>query len=74
MAFDITVDNIQKPVPKYTNSILEKWHSENLHTAEDVKAYIDRGRSDRGDGVTGKSYDVEDFFEAALQRTYETLQ
>ena len=74
MAYDITVDTIQKPVPKYTNSILEKWHTENLHTAEDVKAYIDRSKADRGDGVTGKSYDVEDFFEAALQRSYENLQ
>lgn len=74
MAYDITVDTIQKPVPKYTNSILEKWHAEGLRTAEDVKAYIDRSRGEKGDGVTGKSYDVEDFFEAALQRSYENLQ
>ena len=74
MAYDITVDTIQKPVPKYTNSILEKWHTEGLRHAEEVKEYIDRSRGEKDGGVTPKSYDVEDFFEAALQRSYENLQ
>ncbi|MBQ9086348.1 MAG: DnaD domain protein [Clostridia bacterium] len=74
LAYDITVDTIQKPVPKYTNSILEKWHAEGLHTVRDVEQYIDRNRSDRSGESSSKSYDVEDFFEAALQRSYENLQ
>ncbi len=83
LAYDITVDSIQKPVPKYTNSILEKWYSEGLRTAEDVNRYIEEKNSekrsektaDRSDAASvTKSYDVEDFFEAALQRSYEDLK
>lgn len=73
MAYDITVDNIQKPVPKYTNSILEKWYTEGLRTAEDVGRFLETAKpSDTG--TTEKSYDVEDFFEAALRRSYENLE
>lgn len=76
MAYDITVDNIQKPVPKYTNSILEKWYTEGLHTAEEVRRYLEQKKSGNGEnGVTvTKSYDTEEFFEAALQRSYEHLK
>jgi len=73
MAYDITVDSIQKPVPKYTNSILEKWYAEGLRTAEDVKQFLEKPKT-ADVGAVEKSYDVEDFFEAALQRSYETLE
>lgn len=73
MAYDITVDNIQKPVPKYTNSILEKWYAEGLRTAQDVGEFLEKAKAS-DTGVTEKSYDVEDFFEAALRRSYENLQ
>lgn len=74
LAYDITVDSIQKPVPKYTNSILEKWHTEGLRTASDVDAYLKKSRADRALAEGGeKSYDVEDFVEAALQRSFEHL-
>lgn len=73
MAYDITVDNIQKPVPKYTNSILEKWYTEGLRTVDDVKSFLEQA-SAAPSGSTEKSYDVEDFFEAALRRSYENLQ
>ena len=72
MAYDITVDNIQKPVPKYTNSILEKWYTEGLRTSDDVKRFLETASAPSGS--TEKSYDVEDFFEAALRRSYENLQ
>lgn len=72
MAYDITVDKTQKPLPKYANSILEKWYSEGLRTADDVIKYTESQRTG-GDGVssTAKSYDLEDFFEASLQRSFE---
>ena len=75
MAYDITVDNTGKVTPKYTNSILERWYAEGLRTAAEVQAYIEKQNADKGrGGVIAKSYDVEDFFEAALQRSYEELK
>lgn len=73
MAYDITVDSIQKPVPKYTNSILEAWHAQGLRTAEDVRAYLEAEKKEKSNGELTKSYEVEDFFEAALKRSYEEL-
>ncbi len=79
LAYDITVDSIQKPAPKYTNSILEAWYTEGLRTEADVRRYIDAKKEEKegeksGGRATPKSYDVEDFFEAALKRSYEELQ
>lgn len=74
MAYDITVDTIQKPVPKYAGSILDKWNAEGLRTAEEVSRYLEREKKVKSSGEIAKSYDVEDFFEAALQRSYEDLK
>ncbi len=72
MAYDITVDAIQKPAPKYTNSILEAWYAQGLRTADEVRSYLDAEKKKK-DGTSEKSYDVEDFFEAALKRSYEEM-
>lgn len=74
LAYDITVDNTQKPVPKYTNGILERWNSEGLRTAEDVRKFLARQATDRAQSAVAKSYDTDDFFEAALQRSYEDIK
>ena len=68
------MDNTQKPVPKYTNAILERWYSEGLRSAEEIKRYIERQSEERSGGAVVKSYDTDDFFEAALQRSYEELK
>ena len=73
LAYDITVDSTRKPVPKYTNSILERWHAEGLRTADEVEKYIERQKSEK-DGNSAKSYDADDFFEAALKRSYEEMK
>ena len=71
MAYDITIDAIHVPVPKYAGSILEKWHTEGLRTARDIEEF-ERARKDTtGKGEVKKSYDVDDFFEASLKRSYE---
>lgn len=72
MAYDITVDNTQKPLPRYTNGILERWYSEGLRTADDVRKFIDK--QSEGKSQAAKSYDADDFFEAALQRSYEDIK
>lgn len=73
MAYDITVDSIQKPVPKYTNSILEAWYAQGLRTADDVRAYLDAEKKEKANGELTKSYDIDEFIEAALKRSYEEL-
>lgn len=74
LAYDITVDNTQKPLPKYANTILEHWYSEGLRTADEVRGYIDRQAAEKGTSAVAKSYDADEFFEAALKRSYEELK
>ena len=72
IAYDITIDAIQKPVPKYAGSIIEKWYNEGLRTLADVEAYEKNKREAKSGSAEGeKSYDIDDFFEAALQRSFE---
>ena len=74
LAYEITVDTIQKPVPKYANSILEAWYAEGLRTAEEVRRHVEGQKQEKKNGTTEKTYDVQDFFEATLQRSYEDLK
>lgn len=71
-AYDIMIDNIQKPVPKYANTIIEKWYSEGLKTADEVVSYESKQKASKTDEQ--KSYDLDGFFEAALQRSYDDLK
>lgn len=78
IAFEIAADNnVAKPMP-YMNGIIEKWHEAGCKNAEDVRALIDREKAERAgqlpaakpDG-SGISFEVNDFFGAALKRSYE---
>lgn len=71
MAYDITIDAIHAPVPKYAGSILEKWYTEGLRTARDIEEFERAKKGATGKIGTAKSYDVDDFFEASLKRSYE---
>ena len=72
LAYDITIDTIHEPAPKYTNTILERWYSEGLHTAADIEEYIKSQKALHSNAKGHeKSYDVDDFFEASLKRSYE---
>lgn len=73
LAYDITVDAIHTPAPKYVNSILERWYAEGLHTAADIEAFEEAKKGEKSKTDTEKSYDVDDFFEASLKRSYEEL-
>ena len=72
LAYDITVDAIQKPVPKYANSILEKWYGEGLKTVAEIEEYEKGKKEPKTEGE--KSYDLDDFFEAALARSFDDLK
>ena len=75
MAYDITVDTIQKPAPKYANSILEAWHAAGLRTADDVRRHLEQEKKDKTEksGDIAKTYELDDFFEAALKRSYADM-
>lgn len=70
MAYDITVDNTQKPVPRYAATILDKWYEAGLKTAADVEQHLSAQREARDGARVEKSFDTEDFFEAAIQSSF----
>lgn len=74
MAYDITIDAIHTPAPKYTNSILEKWYAEGLHTANDIATYLEDTRTAKAESRVEKSYDTDEFFEASLQRSFAEFE
>lgn len=67
-AYEITVDTIHEASFSYANTILERWHAEGYQTLEDIKTAIAEYRRQKDDGRS--SFDVDDFWEAALKRTY----
>ena len=74
VAYDITVDATQKPLPKYADAILEKWHAEGLRTEGEVLAFEQKSKPSKDSGEGDKSYELDDFFEAALKRSLEDLK
>lgn len=73
-AYEITVDAIHEPSLAYANSILERWHSEGLDTAAQIDAMLDADREKKGEKtVTVGSFDTDDFFEAALRRSFSDM-
>jgi DnaD/phage-associated family protein len=72
-AYDITIDVKHEPLPKYTNGILEKWHTEKLHTIEDVERYEETVKASKTKSGDNKSYDINEFFDAALKRSFDQM-
>lgn len=72
LAYDITVDATHSPAPAYANSILESWYSSGLTTRDAIIAAEEARKADKG-GATkdDKSYDTDEFFAAALRRSFE---
>ena len=66
-AYEITADATGKGSLPYANSIIEKWHAEGLKTLEDVAAHIAKNK-ENGKKTSDSSFDVDDFFEAAVKR------
>ncbi len=75
LAYDITVDNTGEPAVAYANTILDSWHKLGLRTAEEVEAEIEKSKSAKKSAKanTAKSFDTDEFFEAALKRSLEEL-
>ena len=75
LAYEITVDNTGDASLPYANTILESWHKSGIRTAEEAAAEIEKNRAARKNAKSsaGKSFDTDEFFEAALKRGLEEL-
>ena len=70
LAYDKTVDTTNKVSAAYANTILEDWYAKGIDTPQKVQK-ADEERAIANGGEVKKSYDSDDFFEAALKRSYE---
>lgn len=68
-ACEIAVNAKGEASPAYVNGIIENWYAEELFTYEDVERKLNADRTARSN-TAGQSFDVDDFFEAALRRSY----
>ena len=69
-AYEITVENTGKPSVSYAHKILERWNDEKIRTLEDVQRSIDERKAAKSQETEG-SFETDDFFEAALRRSYK---
>ncbi len=75
IAYEITVDKTGEPSLPYANAILQNWYDAGLKTAEQVEEHIEEtAKAAEDTAKMGKSFDSEDFFAAALNRSYEGAQ
>ncbi len=66
-AYEETVGKINKPSMDYANRVLENWYSAGYKTPEDVAA---AAQQHAAGSQTGSSFKTDEFFEAALKRSY----
>lgn len=71
-AYEVTVNAIGKASIPYTHSVLERWHAAGYRTLADVEQAIAAYRQQKTSGQS--SFDVDDFFEAALKRSYGEIK
>ena len=73
-AYEVTVAATNEASLPYANAILERWHAEGLQTAADVDRAIaeQKAKKDGQQASLGNSFDTDDFFEAALKRSFST--
>ncbi len=72
-AYEITVGAINEPSLPYAHSILTRWSSEGLRTLQEIDARLAEEAAAKGSATAlGNSFDTDDFFEAALRRSFDT--
>ncbi len=72
-AYEITIANTNEASLPYTHAILERWNTEGLNTLEDIDRSIEERKAQKQENSdnTDGSFDTDDFFEAALKRSYK---
>ncbi len=73
-AFEVTVENCNGKAPiDYCNAVLTRWFDAGYKTLEEVEAAMMQYKHDRNGGTDKHnkgSFETDDFFEAALRRSY----
>jgi len=78
-AYELTVDSIGKPSLAYAGKILENWHSADITTTEQAKEAEFKHKQTKdtstqnNSGLYSSSFDTDEFFEAALKKSYENI-
>ena len=69
-AYEITVSSpkVDKPSIHYAHAILEKWYAEGIRTLADVEALLQKREQEKVED--GSSFNVDEFFNAALNNSY----
>jgi DnaD/phage-associated family protein len=85
LAYDITVDSINKADFSYIDKILTSWHENGLKTEKEILAFEEKAKEERKSktekekkpeknpksSVGYNSFDVDDFFSRAVERSYK---
>jgi len=69
-AYEITVAQADKVSIRYAHAILENWHTQGYKTLDEVKAALEAYKKSKDASASG-TFDTDDFFEAALKRSYK---
>ncbi|MDD6266188.1 MAG: DnaD domain protein [Clostridia bacterium] len=71
LAYDITVEKTGKYSIRYLDKVLTNWHLSGLNTIEEINKYIENAQN-KPEKSDNKSFETDEFFEAALRRSYES--
>ncbi len=76
-AYEITVEKTGEAGFPYMNAVIENWHKAGYSTLDEVNAAEEAYRRDKeAKNAAAKqgSFDTDEFFEAALKRSYEEME
>ena len=71
LAYEETVNNTSKPSMSYANKVLESWYAEGIKTPADLGKAKEK-RKGAPAGAQATSFNVDDFFNAAINRGFDT--
>lgn len=69
-AYDITVTKTKEANINYMNAVLENWYAAGYKTVDDVRAAEAARAQKSGNAPQTSSFSTNDFYEAALRRSY----
>ena len=75
-AYELTVHSTNKPSLPYANKIMEGWHKAGITSVDQAKESsfeYKKAQEQDADKDNKSSFDTDEFFEAALKKSYENL-
>ena len=71
LAYEETVNNTSKPSMSYANKVLESWYADGIKSPADLGKAKEK-RKGTPKGAQAASFNVDDFFNAAINRGFDT--